>query len=193
MSYHTFEKELSKNGVKNFNYIKSKLVDDQYAGITDFNKEHYIGFGMYKGKLVFGYLRNTVYANGALVLHRINNTAYNSFSGSVAEDGDWILFSKLTSGAILHCLYDQHIKNYVIKHYGWSTLKSKNTSMKQAKKNVLSWETTFKAKFPEFEEAIITRPYIEFNGIRWEIETFKNYIKAGRVILAKYEKEYGNI
>jgi hypothetical protein len=46
MSYHIFEKALSKNGVSNFNYIKSKLVDDQYTGTTDFNKEYYIGFGM---------------------------------------------------------------------------------------------------------------------------------------------------
>jgi hypothetical protein len=127
MSYHTFEKELSKNGVKNFNYIKSKLVDNKYTGTTDFNQEYHIGFGMYKGKLVFGYLRNSVYANGALVLHRMDTKTYNSFSGSVAEDGDWILFSQLTSGATLRCLYDQHIKNYVIKHYGWSTLKSKKS------------------------------------------------------------------
>jgi len=172
-----------ERGRTQFDYFKGCLKDAKYIGGLDLVHSFYYCVAEYNGKPVYGYLKESVYAGGALVLHKIESSYFNSFAGSPAESGHWIAFTNLTNGIVIREGKD-------ILYPYWNKLV--NCMISDSKKTApAKWETTFEADFPDFSKAVITEKSVDFNGTTWGIAEFKKYALACRAIVTKHEKEYG--
>lgn len=189
--YDRFVDQINKYGFFDASKISDYIRNDKYFGDKRFISGDCLCIAHYKNKPVFGYLKISTYS-GMLHLHRMNAMSYNSFAGSEAEDGDWILFSALQFPKVIDWIHHDDIKKYAENVYKWSNEKTYKMSMKTIKKNTVVWETRFKTNFPAFSDAIIKKDSIEFNGTTWGIKEFKEYVKACRVIINKHDKEYSN-
>lgn len=178
-------------GVANFKYFQEHLIEGKYFGASNLDKEVHVCAAFYKGKPVFGYLKHSIYAGGRLVLHRMDTSEYNSFVGSEAENGYWILFSALKDGEVCSGHLD-NIKEYAQTNYGWSENPSKNKPMK--KKNApINWTVKFQSNDSSGEDVVLTKGSVTVDGIEYSPAAFKEDFDFRRAVLAKYEKEFGKV